>query len=66
VVPGKAAGATIKYQWLSNGKVIKKATGKTLKLTKALKGKKVSVKVTYTKTGFNAVTQTSKAVKVKK
>jgi len=65
-VPGKAAGATVKYQWLSNGKVIKKATGKTLKLTKSLKGKKISVKATYAKTGFKSVTQTSKAVKVKK
>lgn len=65
-VPGKAAGATVKYQWLLNGKVIRKATGKTLKLGKAHKGKKISVKVTYTKAGFNPVTQVSKAVKVKK
>lgn len=65
-VPGKAAGAKITYKWFSNGKAIKKATGKTLKLTKALKGKKVTVKVTYAKTGFTSVTQTSKAVKVKK
>lgn len=65
-VPGKAAGAKITYKWFSNGNAIKKATGKTLKLTKALKGKKVTVKVTYAKAGFNPVTQTSKAVKVKK
>jgi hypothetical protein len=65
-VPGKAAGATIKYQWMSNGKAIKKATAKTLKLTKPYKGKKITVKVTYSKTGFVSVTQISKAVKVKK
>lgn len=65
-VPGKAAGAKITYKWFSNGKAIKKATAKTLKLTKKLKGKKVTVKVTYTRTGYKPVTQTSKAVKVKK
>lgn len=65
-VPGKAAGAKITFKWFSNGKAIKKATGKTLKLTKVLKGKKVTVKVTYAKAGFKSVTQTSKAVKVKK
>ncbi len=64
-VPGKATGATVKYQWLSNGKVIKKATAKSLKLTKALKGKKVSVKVSYVRTGYTTVTQATKALKIK-
>ncbi len=65
-VPGKADGAKIGYQWLSNGKNVKKATGKSLKLDKSLQGKKVSVKVTYTESGYTTVVQTSKAVKVKK
>lgn len=65
-VPAKAAGAKVAYQWLANGKAIKKATKASLKLTKALKGKKVAVKVTYTKAGYLDVVQTSKAVKVKK
>ena len=64
--PGKAAGATVKYQWLLNGKVIKKATGKSLKLAKAFKGKKISVKVSYVRTGYTTVTQTSSALKIKK
>ena len=51
--PGKAAGATVKYQWLRNGKAIKKATGKTLKLAKSFKGKKISVKVSYVRTGLH-------------
>lgn len=65
-VAGKTDGATVKYQWLSGGKAIKGATKPSLKLTKALKGKKVSVKATYSKDGFLPVTQTSKAVTVKK
>lgn len=66
VKPGKAAGARVKYQWLKNGKRIKGAKGKTLKLKKSFKGKKISVKVTYTKVGYKTVTQKTKAVKVKK
>lgn len=65
-VPGKAAGAKIKYQWFANNKAIKKATAKKLKLTKSLKGKKVKVQATYSKNGSYDVVQTSKAVKVKK
>ena len=65
-VPGKAAGAKVTYQWLLNGKVIKKATAKSLKLTKAFKGKKISVKVSYVRTGYTTVTQTSPALKIKK
>jgi hypothetical protein len=65
-VPGKAAGAKVTYQWLLNGKVIKKATAKSLKLTKAFKGKKISVKVSYVRTGYTTVTQTSSALKIKK
>ncbi|WP_262847878.1 hypothetical protein [Mumia quercus] len=64
--PGKAAGTKVSYQWLRNGKAIKGAKAKTLKLKKAYKGKKISVKVTYSKAGYKSVTQTSKAVKVKK
>ncbi|MGH1561334.1 hypothetical protein [Mumia sp. DW29H23] len=64
--PGAAAGAKVSYQWLKNGKAIKGAKGKTLKLKKSFKGKKISVRVTYTKVGYKAVVQTSKAVKVKK
>ncbi len=64
--PGKATGSTVKYQWLLNGKVIKKATGKSLKLAKSFKGKKISVKVSYVRTGYTTVTQNSSALKIKK
>lgn len=64
--PGTTDGATVKYQWLSGGKAIKGATKPSLKLTKAMKGKKVSVKATYKKDGFLPTVQTSKAVTVKK
>ncbi|MCW5951149.1 MAG: hypothetical protein KIT69_02680 [Propionibacteriaceae bacterium] len=50
------------YQWYRNGKVIKKATSSSYKLTKADKGKKVSVKVTAKRTGYSAGSKTSKAV----
>ena len=36
-----------------------------MKVTKALKGKKVSVKVTYAKAGYDNTVQTTKAVTVK-
>lgn len=66
VKAGKATGATMTIQWLANGKAIAKATGAKLKLTKALKGKKVTVRVTWTRAGYAPVVQTSKALKIKK
>lgn len=51
------------YQWLANGKAIKGATGLSLKLTKAQTGKKISVKVTGTKAGYNTKSSTSKPTK---
>ena len=64
-VPGTTDGAKVTYKWLANGKAIKKATKPSLKLTKSLKGKKVSVKATYAKDGFLKTVQTSKALKIK-
>ncbi|MDR0854515.1 MAG: S8 family serine peptidase [Clostridiales Family XIII bacterium] len=55
------------YQWYANGKKIAKATKSTYKLTKASKGKKITVKVTAKKANYKATTKTSKATaKVKK
>jgi hypothetical protein len=51
------------YQWYANGKAIKGANKATLTLKKAQKGKKITVKVTAKKSGYNAVTKTSKATK---
>jgi hypothetical protein len=56
----------IKYQWYANGKAIKGATKAAYKLKKAQKGKRITVKITATKSGYNTVTKTSgKTAKVK-
>jgi hypothetical protein len=54
---------TAKYQWYANGKAIKGATKAKLKLKKAQKGKKITVKVTYKKTNYVTATAKSKATK---
>ena len=51
---------TVKYQWFANGKKIKKATKSSYKLTRTVKGRKISVKVTASAPGL-----TSKVVTVK-
>jgi hypothetical protein len=48
------------YKWYANGKAIKGATKASLKLKKAQKGKRISVEVTATKTGYATVAKTSK------
>ncbi|WP_377321049.1 hypothetical protein ACFJIY_18260 [Pimelobacter simplex] len=58
-----APTATVRYQWLRNGKVIKGATRATYKLAKADRGKRVSVRVTGTRTGYVTVVRTSAATK---
>jgi Zn-dependent metalloprotease len=57
------AGVTYTYQWLRNGKVIKKATAKKYKLTGKDEGKKLQVRVTATKAGYTPATVTSKKTK---
>lgn len=58
-------GTKVKVQWYANGKPIKGATKKSLKLTKKLKGKKISVVVTGTKAGYAPKSKQSKPTKVK-
>ncbi len=60
------SGVTVKYQWLRNGKVIKKATKSSYKVTAKDKGKKLSVRVTRSKAGYTTLALTSKAIKAKK
>ncbi|MCG2620356.1 hypothetical protein LVY72_00335 [Arthrobacter sp. I2-34] len=50
-----------KYQWLRNGATISGATKSSYVLTAADLGKKISVKVTYVKTGYADVSATSVA-----
>jgi lysophospholipase L1-like esterase len=49
------------YQWYRSGKAIAKATKKTYKLTKADKGKKLTLKVSYTTTKKATKTDATKA-----
>lgn len=61
-VPGTwTAGTTLRYQWLANGKTVGGATGKTLKLTAKLQGKRISVRVTGQQAGYTSATKTSAA-----
>jgi len=55
-----------KYQWLRNGKKIKGATKATYAVKKADLGKKLSVKVTASLSGFPSRSATTKRVKVVK
>ncbi len=54
-------GATLSYQWYANGKKISGATKATYKPGKAQIGKKITVKVTGKKSGYNTETKTSSA-----
>lgn len=53
------SGAAYKYQWLANGAAISGATASTYTPAAAVQGKKLSVKVTASKTGFAAKSATS-------
>lgn len=54
-------GTTFTYQWYANGTAITGATKSTFTLTKAQKGKTITVKVTGKKTGYATVALTLKA-----
>ena len=56
-------GVTLRYRWLANGHAIKKATKATLKLTKSLRSKKITLVVTATKVGYAMATLRSTATK---
>ena len=55
------SGTTFTYRWYAGGTAIRGATASTLTLTKAHKGKTITVKVTGKKSGYATVTRTSKA-----
>ena len=61
----QASGTKITYSWMLNGKAIPKATARTLKILPTMKGKKVSVKATFTRAGYVTSSQTSLSVTVK-
>ncbi|MFT3942416.1 MAG: hypothetical protein QM705_01130 [Ancrocorticia sp.] len=60
--PGKwTSGTKFTYQWLADGKAIKNATKSSYTVKAADAGKKISVKVTGTKSGYTTLSKTSKA-----
>jgi hypothetical protein len=59
-------GFKITYQWYAGGKAIKKATKSSYKIAKAYKGKKLTVKVSYTTTKRAKLTDKTKAKAVYK
>lgn len=59
-------GTTLTYRWYAGKKAIKGATKAKLKVTKKLRGKRISVKVTGAKAGYASVVMTSAKVKIKK
>ena len=58
------SNTTRSYRWLRNGHAISGATHSSRKLTSSDKGRKISLKVTYRKTGYTTVTSTTAARKV--
>jgi DNA-binding beta-propeller fold protein YncE len=57
------APVKLSYQWYAAAKRIRRATKKTLKLTKSLRNKRISVRVTGRKAGYTTVTEISKATR---
>jgi len=60
--PGSwTAGTAFRYQWLANGAAISGATSASLALSSGLAGKKISVRVTGSRSGYIASTVASRA-----
>ena len=56
-----------KFQWLANGKVIKKATKRRFRVTNKQRGKKLTVRITISAPGYaTLVMKTKRTAKVKK
>jgi hypothetical protein len=60
------APTAVRYQWLRNGKPIKKATGPTYKVKKKDRNRKLSVRVTVSRGWYADAVAVSKKVKVKR
>ncbi|GAA1495336.1 hypothetical protein [Paeniglutamicibacter kerguelensis] len=56
---------SVKYTWLRNGKAKSMSTGKTYKLTRTDRGKRISVCITGTFPGYKAATKTSASLHVR-
>ncbi|WP_423494747.1 cell wall-binding repeat-containing protein [Microbacterium esteraromaticum] len=58
------SGTTFRYQWLANGAAISGATGSTLSVTAGMAGKRLSVRVTGSNSGYTTRTMTSASTAV--
>lgn len=63
---GWTRGTKFRYQWFVGKKAIRGASGKKLRITRSMKGKKIVVKVTGRKKGFRSTSAKSRPAKVKK
>lgn len=55
------SGAVLKYQWYANGSAISGATASTLSLSSSMIGKRITVTVSGSKSGYASVAKTSAA-----
>lgn len=53
----------VRYQWRADGKAIPRATRSTFRLTSRQAGKRISVKVTASRTGYATATRTTKGTR---
>ncbi len=62
---GWTRGTKFRYQWFVGKLAVRGASGKKLRITRSMKGKKLKVKVTGTKKAYKKASATSRATKVK-
>ena len=62
---GWTRGTKFRYSWFVNGKAVRGAHGKKLRITRAMKKKKLVVKVVGSKKGFRSASAKSRKTKVK-
>jgi hypothetical protein len=55
------SGTRFSFRWYANGRAIPRATARTLTLKSAQKGKRITVKVTGSQTGYKTASRTSAA-----
>jgi len=66
VLPGRwTPGTRLRVQWFVNGRPVRHATGTTLRLTRDLRGKRITVRVTGRLGGYATASRTSAPVRVR-
>ncbi len=59
------AATKVTYQWLRNGRAIRGATRATYRLVAGDRGRKVSLKVSYVRTGYTTLARTTRVLTVR-